>query len=65
VGLVARVVERKSAHRTLVGRIEEKGTLGRLGVDGKMILKGMLKIQYKMACTKCISFRMKTRGGVL
>jgi len=65
VGLVARVVEMRSAHRTLVGRTEEKGTLGRLGVDGKIILKFMLKIQYKMAWTKCIWFRMETGGGVL
>jgi hypothetical protein len=42
-GLVARMVERRGAHRTLVGRNEEKGTLGRLGVDGKKILKCILK----------------------
>jgi hypothetical protein len=42
VGLVARMVERRDGHRTLVGRPEEKGTLGRLGVDGKIILKGIL-----------------------
>jgi hypothetical protein len=37
------MVERRGAHRTLVGRTEEKGTLGRLGVEGKKILKGILK----------------------
>lgn len=43
MGLVARMVERRGAHRALVGRTEEIGTLGRLGVDGKIILKGILK----------------------
>jgi hypothetical protein len=37
------MVERRGAHRTLVGRTEETGTLGRLGVDGMIILKGILK----------------------
>ena len=63
--LVTRVVERRGAHRTLVGRTEEKGTLGRLGVDGKIILEDMLKVQYKMAWTRCVWFRMETGGGVL
>ena len=44
MGLVVRTVKRRGAHKNLVGRTEEKGTLGRLGVDGKIILKGMLKI---------------------
>ena len=44
MGLVVRMVERRGAHKNLALRTEEKGTLGRLGVDGKIILKGMLKI---------------------
>jgi hypothetical protein len=41
--LVALMVERRGAHRALVGRTEEKGTLGRLCVDVKILLKGILK----------------------
>ena len=43
MGHVARMGERKVVHRALVGKPQGERPLGELGVDGRIILKCILK----------------------
>ena len=68
-GHVACMGDRRVACRVLVGILEREreraGPLGRPGVDGRIILKGILRKWDEEAWTGLIWLRIRTGGGLL
>jgi hypothetical protein len=58
--------ERRGAYRGWVGKPEGKRPLGEdIGVDGRIILKWILRNSGGRACTGFIWLRIETGGGLL
>jgi len=64
-GYVARVGERRDVYRVLVGKPEGKIHLGDPGVDGRMILRWILRKWYVGVWTGSSWLRIGTVGGHL
>ena len=64
-GHVARVGDTRGAYRVLVGRPEGKRSLGRSGINGRVILKRILKTWDAEPWTGLIWLRTGTGGGLL
>jgi len=62
---VARVGDRGGAYRVLVGRPEGKRPLGRSGIDGRIILKRILRTWDAEPWTGLIWLKTGTGGGPL
>jgi hypothetical protein len=54
----------RGAYRVLVGKPEDKGTLGNLGVDGQIILKWILTKQDGKVLTGFIWVTIGTKWGL-
>jgi hypothetical protein len=61
-GHVVRTRDRRGAYRVLIGRPYGKGPLGRLGLDGRIILKLSFKKCYGEEWNGLIWLRMKHYG---
>jgi hypothetical protein len=57
--------ERRGAYRVLVGKPEGRRSVGRPGVDGRIILKWIFERLYYGAWTGSIWLRIGTGGGLL
>jgi hypothetical protein len=55
----------RNAYTIVVGKPEGKRLLGRLGVDGRLLLKWILDKQVVMIRTELICLRIGTSGGLL
>jgi hypothetical protein len=64
-GHVARMGEKRGAYRVLVGKPEGKNHLENPGVDGKIILKWIIKKWDGQARTGLICLRRGAGGGLL
>jgi len=65
MGYVARMGEMRNAYKISVGKPDETGHSGELGVDGKVILKWFLQKQGEKVWTEFIWLRIRTSGGLL
>jgi len=61
---VARVGDRRGAYRVLMGRPEGKRPHGKSGIDGRVILKRILKTWDAEPWTGLIWLRAGTGGGL-
>ena len=64
-GHVARVGDRRGAYRVLAGRREGKRPLERSGIDGRVILRRILKTWDAEPWTGLIWLKTGTGGGLL
>ena len=64
-GHVARMGERRGVYRVLVGKPEGKNHLGDPGIDGKIILRWILRKYDVVVWTGSIWLRIGTGGGHL
>jgi hypothetical protein len=64
-GHVARMGERKGVYRVFVREAEGKNYLEYIGVDGRIILKGILKKSVVRAWNRLVGSRMGRGGAVL
>jgi hypothetical protein len=61
---VARMGDRRGAHRVLWGDLREREQLENLGLNGRIILKRIFKY-LEGALTRLLLFRIRTGGGHL
>ena len=57
--------ERRGTYKVLVGKPEETDHLEDVGVDGRIILKGILKKSFARAWIGLLWLRIGTSGGLL
>ena len=57
--------EKRNAYGILVGILKERDHLEGLGIDSRIILKGILKKLDERTWTGSIRFTRRTRGGLL
>jgi hypothetical protein len=62
---VPRIGERRGTYKVLVRKPEEIDHLEDVGVDGRMILKSILKKSFARSWIGLVWFRIGTSGGLM